>query len=98
VLIASNDTPSSPIVALKYIERTDYFESFLMFKPIGTDSIWVSLKRLDWMWTGTAEMTNNNWNVTWKDSLIVNNGVGFEIVDLPEWQGNYKKLSYIPIS
>ena len=54
---ASDDTPQSLLSnrAAITIHRDDRFHTYLMYRPSGTDSIWVTLGRLDWAWGGTAQ-------------------------------------------
>jgi hypothetical protein len=53
---SSEDSPQSRLSgrAATSIRRDDRFHTYLMYRPSGTDSIWVSLGRLDWAWSGTA--------------------------------------------
>ena len=53
----SDDSPQSLLSgrAAVTIRRDDRFHTYLMYRPSGADSIWVTLGRLDWAWGGTAQ-------------------------------------------
>ena len=54
---SSDDTPQSRLTGRTAISirRNDGFHTYLMYRPSGNDSIWVTLGRLDWAWSGRAE-------------------------------------------
>ena len=61
---STNDSPGTPLTS-SYLNKTvsDSFEMYLMFKPSGTDTIWVPLKRTDWSWSGAASRSGSNWSL-----------------------------------
>jgi hypothetical protein len=57
------DTPGTPMVQrangapnILWTEAHDAFKAYLMFKPDGIDSIYVSIAVLQWGWGGTAQL------------------------------------------
>ena len=64
------------------------FTMYLMYKPNGTDSIWVPLQQLTWTWKATA-----NWNSSTAEWVISNPnastcGLSTIVTVLPTWSMN----------
>jgi hypothetical protein len=69
-------------------EGDDSFELYLMYRPDGADSIWVTLGLGRWAWTGKttrigAPGTTNEWSQPTGTSLMAVDGVDW--VKLPQW-------------
>lgn len=56
------DGPGWP-VGLTVCTINDQFKTFVRFRPSGTDSIWVTLGRVDWSWSATAAL-GGQWGIT----------------------------------
>ena len=98
----SADTPQTSLTGLhaEVVRRNDSFHTFLMSGPAGTDSIWVTLGRLDWSWSGAAHRIGElpdgnegdngggrqgrNWNGPFGAQWTVN-PAGVATSDLPQW-------------
>ncbi len=63
--------------------RTDSFKTYLMYKAYG-DSIWVSLRLLEWGWNGEAENTADGWQLV--SGSTYGDGEATDV--LPEWKKN----------
>jgi len=94
----SSDTPGTPLSA-GYREKTvdESFRIYFMYKPSGADSIWVTLMRLDWAWTGETtrdgapDSVDNNWN---EPTGVTNteNPSGASSTELPTWTANVEDI------
>ncbi|NKB24642.1 MAG: hypothetical protein GKR87_13175 [Kiritimatiellae bacterium] len=62
--ISTVDVPGTLLLSI-YLEKTvnESFEMYLMFKPSGTDTIWVPLKRTGWSWSGSASRNGSVWTL-----------------------------------
>ncbi len=76
-----------------------------MFKPDGTDSIWVPLSLTSWSWQGSAAQevdtpggyscapTANKWNLT---SSSAPPALSSNTVQYPVWTNTVMPLKYMP--
>lgn len=95
---SKNDTPGQPVDdGLKKVSVKDEFELYLMYKPSGTDSIWVTLRMLkddklstkekliSWGWTASAiKVAKGMWNV--EAGAVASKDPGsIDSIKLPEW-------------
>jgi hypothetical protein len=60
-----DDTPVQPVTAeQRWGLADDYFHLYLVYRPSGQDSIWVTLRRLVWHWHGSATKDGQgNWSM-----------------------------------
>jgi hypothetical protein len=56
-----NDSPGSECDGFIETSVDDSFETWFMWKPSGTDSIYVPLAKFTWDWGGTATQNNGAW-------------------------------------
>jgi len=65
--------------------RQDSFKVYLIYKPVGTSTIWVTLSVIHWGWSGTASYnaTTDKWQVPFP--AITGGGNGVPSSSLPEW-------------
>jgi hypothetical protein len=94
----SNDSPSTALTAtLSAKSVADSFKIYFMYKPAGGDSIWVTLKRLDWHWAGATTRVGapagvgNNWTAPTGVGSDVNPS-GAASTELPTWTANVTSL------
>ena len=82
------DSTSEPADSLfrSTIEITESFQTYLMFRPAGTASRYVPLRKINWNWGGKATATDNWTNVT--DPVSVADAEGAETNQHPEWDDN----------
>jgi hypothetical protein len=71
----------------------DKFAMWLQFKPAGSDSIPVSLRKVSWSWSGEATKGMNGWSLTSESHDI--NPIDSDATDLPVWNGNIR--SYLDV-
>ena len=65
------DGPGNP-VGIHLTESHDTFKTYARFRPVGDESIWVTLGRVDWDWSATAvnpsgwpyDALPNSWTIT----------------------------------
>lgn len=81
----SNDSPRTILVGLTAATREDRFKSYLMYRPSGGDNIWVTLKRMDWYWKGSAQYDGTVWSVVPNSTGSSTNPTGTDSTDLPIW-------------
>jgi hypothetical protein len=99
----SSDTPGLPLSAtLQSVTGRARFETYFMYKPAGADSIWVTIGRLDWSWTGTTARAGapaspaNNWGAPTATSPAAGaNPAGAPSTQLPTWTDNVTSLTWI---
>jgi len=99
------DYPNTSLTkAISKASATDHFHTYLMYKPAGANSIWVTLSRMDWSWSGFAtrnigssldqSSTYGDWSLdknadgTLKITYPASPPVGVTSTELPVW-GNY---------
>jgi len=81
-------------------EVEDHFIVYLMFKPDGTGSIWVTLGEMPWGWNGKAARTgamNNGtggWELEPNPNPIEGGNADKNSAKLPTWIGNLKDETY----
>jgi hypothetical protein len=70
---------------------------YLQYKPSGT-AIWVSLRKVDWYWTGDCHRTDtqNHWTLDSDPGSHSTNPASVDRTSEPEWSGNYTGLQYQP--
>jgi hypothetical protein len=69
-----------------------------MYQPAGSDSIWVTLGRLDWNWAGQTIRTGPPAANTWNPPTGVSNSVnpsGTVSTELPTWTKNVTSLGFV---
>lgn len=97
--LESNDSPALPLKLYKINPDTsiqlfdkytkfDSFKTYLIYKPKGKDTIWITLSVINWGWSGTAEYnsTTSKWELTSGHPSGGGNGVPTSF--LPEWTEN----------
>jgi hypothetical protein len=98
----SDDTPGIPLTSnLRSVTGTFQGRLYFMYRPSGTDSIWVTLARLDWGWAGTTTRvgapasTGNRWTPPTAVSDTPNPS-GSASTELPTWTANLAGLGFTP--
>lgn len=81
-----SDTPRTALsLDITKKSANEKFRNYLMYRPDGANSIFVSLARVDWHWKGETVRAGNTWgNATNVSSA--NNPSGSDESDLPEWR------------
>jgi len=67
--------------------RNDSFKTYLIYRPTGNSTIWVTLSVIEWGWSGTAEYISNEWELT-AGGVFTCGDYGTETSVLPEWDDN----------
>jgi hypothetical protein len=99
---SKSDSPGSPLHSVSppgYQRRSanDNFRLYLMYKPSGDDSIWVTLRRLDWLWSGAAARNESDeWVMESGQSSSQNPGSANSI-ELPLWPGRAQEIEWQPV-
>ncbi|MCF7676438.1 MAG: Ig-like domain-containing protein, partial [Akkermansiaceae bacterium] len=89
------DLPSEPIVGGASISCDESFETYLMFKPPGSDSRYVPLRKLEWQWGGSVSAADG-----WTTVTSPKGGVAptvTECSDHPQWSANSKADPELPV-
>jgi len=92
-----SDSPGSSLLPVTKVNTNDArFETYLMFKPDGTDSIWVTLRVLKWHWQGEAVKDAKGAWVFGMDPPpdASKNPDSKASTDLPTWTKNVKDVKY----
>ena len=72
---------------------TDIFTGYLMYRPVGTESIWVTLREVSWSWSGAAtKATNGVWNLDSGYPTPPIDPVSEDSTRLPTWNGIANRL------
>lgn len=94
--------PDAPHVScdssMDYVKLSVACKTYLMFRPSGANSIWVSLTQLNWSCAGDADY-NPDRNPKWQtiQSVHHENPEGFETSTLPQWEGNFLDFPFQPV-
>ena len=76
------DWPGHPA----YIEVNDNFADFLMYKPHGADSIWVTVRKFRWGWEANAFNDGYPGNPDWRPGIgKTGDSEQGPTTQLPEW-------------
>ena len=71
---------------LAAVTVTMQFQTYLMCQPPGANSIWVTLREMDWQWNGTTNLVNGTWGpVTSTDPPFTAKPIGKDTTVLPQW-------------
>jgi hypothetical protein len=64
-----------------------HWTTYLMFKPSGTDSSWVTLNKLNWVWHGAATFNRGSSPHQWTETSITEpmNPSGSDSTEYPVW-------------
>ena len=83
------DSPARSLVkGCNYESRTDAFRDFFMFQPTADNSgssIWVTLERLEWSWSGASQYSSKTKSWGQPISPTANLGSPYGSSDLPYW-------------
>jgi hypothetical protein len=84
------DLPAIGLVSsLKAVSASQQFQTYLMYKPLSSNSIWVTLETLSWNWAGAANKgQDGTWTLVGNASSFSANPTGVNSVALPLWN-NY---------
>jgi hypothetical protein len=68
--MSAKDTPGARLSNSQSFRSSDTkFKTYLMFKPDGKDSIWVTLRELEWFWKGSGvRVAKDQWKFSDKPS------------------------------
>ncbi len=78
-----------------YMCATMRFWDYLMYRPAGDDSIFVTLLSMSWYWAGDAQLTSNKWVLV----PGANRGAvpSNDTVVLPEWKDNFGDFNWVRV-
>lgn len=89
----TTDSPGQGLSAsYEQVSISDQFTMWTMFKPSGTDSIWVPLRSLDWSWSGSATRTDTTWTLAESGKSA---GASSDTSVFPEWTANVTGLTWV---
>ena len=57
------DSPGTELSAFTYAKYDAQWSMWLMYKPTGSDSSWVPLRKVNWHWFAEAQLMNSVWNL-----------------------------------
>ena len=85
------DQPGNP-VGVSRIKINDRFKTYLRYLPTGSESIWVTLRRIDWGWEADAVNTSDwyhhtipsSWTITFDR---VTGPIPHDVTEFPFWPG-----------
>jgi autotransporter-associated beta strand protein len=87
--IIRSDSPSEDLSdAYKEVCVHDQFFTYLMYKPEG--GIWVTLRRIEWFWTGQAYKLSSCWEGGGLDDVTAN----VDSTELPVWENCITNLHF----
>jgi hypothetical protein len=99
--LVDRDTPAVQVKTssgayYRSVDVKNDFQVYLMFKPDGTNSIWVTLGIMPWDWQGKAE---RSWEKMKAIPEACKSGGGISITSstLPIWQKNIKDYSFVEV-
>ncbi|MBK8271344.1 MAG: hypothetical protein IPK83_24690 [Planctomycetes bacterium] len=92
------DSPSTPLTATLNAKSADEsFELYLMYKPDGADSIWVTLGMGTWTWAGrTTRITTppgTNWTAAAAAGMSKHDGANSTV--LPVWTTQFSSMRWV---
>ncbi len=94
--IDSNDTPGinldSPEYDLVSADISNNFRVYLMYRPTGIDSIWVTLRKMEWYWHG-AVTNNGGWSML-PGASSSSSPSGSDSIELPTWKNHAVNINY----
>lgn len=94
----TDDSPGESLTSdCVVVSADDAFSMYVIFKPSGTGSIWVPLRKVNWWWEGTAVRSDSQWDEDdlWYWDWSLNPG-STNCTDPPEWSGNSHDLGWVP--
>jgi hypothetical protein len=95
--IMQADSPTSPLAGYKKATADDSFETYLMYKPSGADSVWVTLRMLTWNWSGTAALGGGGWGVAGGTPANPSQNIdSSDSATLPEWADCWTNQEFVP--
>ena len=81
--------------ATSSISRSDEFRSYLMYRPAGVGSIWITLRKMTWHWKGAA--SRRQYDKMWE--LVPDSGDspispprGLATCELPVWSSSFHRM------
>ena len=80
----------------QFYQVDDEFENYLMYRPDGDNSIWVTLKVIEWDWDASATCTDAHWTLD-SGSTPSSPSVRYiseQSTTLPIWTSDFTKLHY----
>ena len=88
----TSDSPGMTIIAdLQRVEVDESFTMTCMFRPSGGD--WVSLKKVDWTWSGVATNSPGGWVLVSRNH---NSPSATDTTTHPTWSNNITNFFYQP--
>ncbi len=93
---AADDTPRQEVTDnYQHVRANDGFCVYLMYKPTGADSIWVTLRTLKWYWSGSGTR-GVNWSIVPNSvSIPAANPTSSDSTDLPLWNDYFTDLQLL---
>jgi len=87
----TNDNPGTALTNQFYqVKAHDSYEMFLMFKPSGTNSIWVPLREVEWSWGADATRSEAKWTIDAGTAHHTKDPQDTDSTKHPEWTHNIK--------
>ena len=85
--VVGDDSPSvRPEFSDNQISIDHSFKTYLVYRPLGADSIWVVLGKLDWSFAVTAHYAIPNWVIdSYSPTTPASEVTGQDEHELPEW-------------
>jgi hypothetical protein len=75
------------------VSANDSFSMWLMFKPSGTGSIFVPLRKVSWSWSGSGTRTGTcSWTLSTSNHST--NPTDADSTDFPSWSSNVNSLTF----
>jgi hypothetical protein len=92
---STNDSPGQGVNPCDFsdVSANDSFSMWLMFKPPGTGSIFVPLRKVNWSWSGSGgRISACNWILSTSNHST--NPTDADSTDFPTWSTNVTSLTF----
>lgn len=90
----THDSPSVSLEGLTSITLDYSFIMYLMFRPPGSDSKYIPLRKLSWVMRAGATKNGEAWALIGTNSLTPSPLVAQETTTCPQWNGNILPVQY----
>jgi hypothetical protein len=94
-ILSTEDSPRSGVSPCDYssVSVSDSFTMWLMFRPTGTNAIWVPLRQVSWSWAGQGDrFTSCGWILS--SSSHSTNPADTDSTTFPTWTSNVSSLTF----
>jgi len=92
---STSDSPGQGVDSCNHsaVSANDSFSMWLMFKPSGTGSIFVPLRKVSWSWSGSGTRTGTcSWTLSTSNHST--NPTDADSTDFPTWSSNVTSLTF----